>query len=240
MSVMGGMHMAVYRNVAHPSATATSLMLGANVEDSTVTDWEIRAVASLHSGARNFYSTHQDLINASENVDNGWAVAFSAHGFNGGATNSGILNESTKVSCLENNSSYMCAPNLDGYTGSIGPYLREHRIYVDTQPIAASAGKSTHDMLQKQLRSVGCPSWVDTKAQTTAKRAYVSCADRGPDMVSVRPIIRAHCKLSKSFYFDGDCICHQAQLGTKAGLLATDHVCKRHPLEFKYFQPKQS
>ena len=225
VSVEGGYSLAIKRNWGHASAKDTVRMLaaepyqGALKHKDVVLRYEMRAAMAQQALMRSFYHEHYD-----EMVARGNEMAVEVHLYRGDATNQDAV-QRMPVQTSELASVLVSSEALHGWAeGTIALQLPYKRTLGDLQILSEKTGENLRALILRQMRQVGCPTWVQ-RAQELQREifeaservsVYVFVLDNGGDNQLATRLIRKEVSArDRIMMITVWCFVHQYQLVVK-------------------------
>lgn len=229
---------ALRRNLTNVSSVDFGRVVMDDVQRWAVTRGEILAAAALTGSAWRFYKDMLEFWQKQRLAASSCQIAI--HAIQSDATNSSIWRRQ-KLHTTRACSAY----SLDGaepgpWDGNFCAISR----YSDVQVVSSGNAATTLAIIEKQMRSLHCPTWDDMLTFLRAGTfddadhctTYLYESDAGRDEVAVRNYIEQ--KLSQApniFFVHGNCLLHQCAIVDLGEFALIDAYLSRAGKKYKYF-----
>lgn len=212
--VWRGVYLCLRRIAARVSASKLGLSVGIDIHPSTVTWWELQVHAAQVGHAMEFHKGNDAIAGIYEGTLQSVFDVTSLFFIRCDATNANVWQKS-KLHCLTLESSFR-------YPRRARP--NTFMAVAELLAISSSDGESLVALIEKQVRSLGAPTWGDVPATQQFLTAYVMCTDAGGDIAKARRIISAQTPIWAKYviFLDVDCLQHQYSLAMGDLLKLTD------------------
>ena len=110
--------------------------------------------------------------------------------------------------------------------------------WAEAQPVEDSTCQGTYSLIQKQVRSLGCPFWSDVQSwidadglQEDALITCYYCADGGPDQAATKKVgLHETMDCANTVFLPTDCFDHHNSLTILALLKQVDYELEKYGL----------
>ena len=163
------------------------------------------------------------------------------HSARGDATNT-LVWQRSKLHSLEVCSGYLnCDLTRLVDSDHIQDIFVRDKNLADIMIVRDSSAPGTHGMILKQLKSLGCPSWIREQHAADAATypeivVFAYCADGGSDQAKVKQIMRVQAADDpRMLVIAVDCCFHAAQLVVKSSLHIVDGILLAAGRNYTFF-----
>jgi hypothetical protein len=224
------MVLALRRNMGNGSAAALGAAILDDVSPQTVLKAEREAGAALRCSLRSYIKSEES---AAASV---YGKTISCVAFSSDATNSGVWQHSKLQACVVKAAYFQVRDLQPGRRFLECVSIKEG--WSDLGVVLYSTTAGTHSLLLKQLRSVGCPTWLDKVGNGDGAmiRWFFYVSDGGPDQVGfAKHLIQQTSNRVQILAVVSRCYMHMLQLMFRSGLAVLDAWCKRYKKPWTFY-----